>query len=59
MSKRSYKELTFKHTTPIVSWCAAELERHNDQECINCGGVHRKDSAFCSYFCQVEYKRAA
>ncbi len=56
---RKEKVVQFNHKVPTVGWRQPELELDTENECIQCGDPHRKDSAFCSYFCRIEYKRAA
>lgn len=56
---RKEKVVQFNHKVPTVAWRQPELELNHDNECINCAALHRKDSAFCSYFCRIEYKAAA
>lgn len=56
---KTYEVYQFRHKSPTVSWRSVEVELDIENECITCGKSQRKDSAFCSYFCRIEYKRAA
>lgn len=56
---RKEKVVQFTHKVPTVSWRQPEHDSH-EKDCVECGEQHKRNSKFCSFYCQtVALKEAA
>lgn len=60
MMRRELQERTYNvnRRGNVQTWRQPEKE-HPERDCLECGELHTKEGAFCSYFCRVSHKRAA